>query len=75
MMLLSLCVKEGYDLVVCHVNYKLRISADRDERIVRDFCQKHKLSLYVDYPVFDDKGNFQAWAREKDTISLKKFMI
>ena len=65
MMLLSLCVKEGYDLVVCHVNYKLRISADRDERIVRDFCQKHKLSLYVDYPVFDDKGNFQAWAREK----------
>ena len=65
MMLLSLCVKEGYDLLVCHVNYKLRASADRDEKIVKDFCQIHKLSLYVDYPVFDGKENFQAWARER----------
>ena len=24
MMLLSLCIKQGYDIVVAHVNYKLR---------------------------------------------------
>ena len=28
MMLLSLCVKERLDIVVCFVNYKLRESAD-----------------------------------------------
>ncbi|MDI9540016.1 MAG: tRNA lysidine(34) synthetase TilS [Bacillota bacterium] len=78
MMLLSLCVKQGYDIVVAHVNYKLRKSADRDEKIVSDFCKKHQLSLYSDYPVYDKKENFQVWAREtrynffKEIYNLEK---
>ncbi len=72
MMLLSLCVKQGYDIVVAHVNYKLRKSADRDEKIVSDYCKNHKLVLYVDYPVYDDKKNFQAWAREARYSFFKK---
>ena len=55
MMLLSLCVKQGYDIVVAHVNYKLRKSADREEQRVSDFCKKHQLSLYSDYPVYDKR--------------------
>ncbi|MGI6510402.1 MAG: tRNA lysidine(34) synthetase TilS [Erysipelotrichaceae bacterium] len=72
MMLLSLCVKLGYDIVVAHVNYKLRKSADRDERIVSDYCENHKIALYVDYPVYEGKDNFQAWAREVRYSFFKK---
>ncbi len=72
MMLLSLCVKQGYDIVVAHVNYKLRKGADRDEKIVSDYCKNHKLPFYVDYPVYEDKDNFQAWAREVRYSFFKK---
>ena len=72
MMLLSLCVKQGYDIVIAHVNYKLRKSADRDEKIVSDYCKKHKLPFYVDYPVYEGKDNFQAWAREVRSSFFKK---
>lgn len=63
MMLLSLCTKEGLDIVVCFVNYKLRESADLEEEIVENYCKEHGVKLYKDYPVQNDKGNFQMWAR------------
>ncbi|MGI6607590.1 MAG: tRNA lysidine(34) synthetase TilS [Erysipelotrichaceae bacterium] len=72
MMLLSLCVSQGYQVVVAHVNYKKRASADRDEKIVADFCRKYQLSLYVDYPVYNNKENFQNWAREVRYCFFKK---
>ena len=63
MMLLSLCIKEGLDIVVCFVNYKLRESADLEEWAVGYYCQKYGVKLYKDYPVQKDKENFQMWAR------------
>lgn len=63
MMLLSLCVKERLDIVVCFVNYKLRESADLEERIVENYCKEHGVKLYKDYPVQRDRENFQMWAR------------
>ena len=63
MTLLSLCVKQGISVVVSHVNYKKRDSADRDEHIVLDFCKKHGIICEVCCPTYEE-GNFQGWARE-----------
>ena len=41
MMLLSLCLEEGLDVVVCFVNYKIRESADLEEQLVEQFCNEH----------------------------------
>ena len=64
MALASLCVKAGLDLVVCHINYKLRVSADGEEELVRDFCFENDIPIEVLYPQQEEKGNFQQWARE-----------
>ena len=63
MTLLSLCVKQGISVVVAHVNYKKRDSADRDEKIVKDYCKQHQLIYEVLYPNYVE-GNFQGWARD-----------
>ena len=63
MMLLSLCLEEGLDVVVCFVNYKIRESANLEERLVEQFCSEHGVKLYKDYPVQKDSENFQMWAR------------
>ena len=64
MMLLSLCLKQGYDVVVCFVNYGLRESADYEEKMVCDYCREHGVEIHVLHPVKDDGDNFQQWARE-----------
>ena len=64
MALLSLCLCQGYQAVVCHVNYRKRPSAENDEQLLRQYCQENKVRLYVDYPEKKEKGNFQKWARE-----------
>lgn len=48
--------------VVCHVNYHKRPSAARDEKIVRDYCERCHLPLLVLHPCYTG-GNFQDWAR------------
>lgn len=63
MMLLDLTYKQGYDIIVAHVNYKHRPTADRDEIIVKQYCQKNNIKFYCFYPT-GAKGNFQKWARE-----------
>ncbi len=64
MALLDLCRQQGDTLAIAHVNYKKRESADRDEQIVRDYGRKYDIPVYVDYPQWNHKGNFQAWARD-----------
>ncbi|MCF0124419.1 MAG: hypothetical protein HUJ68_01445 [Clostridia bacterium] len=32
---------------IVHVNYHYRPSADRDEKIVRDYAKKHKIKINV----------------------------
>ena len=62
MALLDMSRKKGLDLVACHVNYQKRASAWRDEKILKDYCAKYGIALYVAYaPDFD--GNFQSRAR------------
>lgn len=63
MALLDQLNKQGKDIVVAHVNYKHRDTADRDENIVKDYCKKYDIPVRVCYPIHE-KGNFQAWARD-----------
>ena len=63
MALLDQLNKQGKDIVVAHVNYKHRDTADRDENIVKDYCEKYDIPVRVCYPVHE-KGKFQAWARD-----------
>ena len=63
MALLDMLYKKGHLLIVAHVNYKKRESADRDETIVRLYCQKNSLVFEVLYPQHES-GNFQNWARK-----------
>jgi tRNA(Ile)-lysidine synthase len=46
-----------------HVNYGLRDSADRDERVCRDLCSRLRVDLHIDRPEHLH-GNLQAAARE-----------
>lgn len=58
----------GYKFIVAHVNYKKRKESDNDEELVRQYCQKFNLSLFV-YQMqpkeYLEVKNFQAWARIK----------
>lgn len=64
MALFQHCLDEGVQVVAAHVNYKKRESAERDEKGVREFCEKHKIPLEVSFPSQRGKGNFQGWARK-----------
>ena len=63
MALLDMMVKGGYDIVAAHVNYRLRPTSGREERIVRDFCRAHDVPLFVCRPAPKD-GNLENWARQ-----------
>ena len=66
MFLLDKMRLEKFNLVVAHVNYKKRESSDYDEKLVKNYCQKHSLP----YEVYQLQGseynsikNFQDKAR------------
>ncbi|MGN1399746.1 MAG: tRNA lysidine(34) synthetase TilS [Erysipelotrichaceae bacterium] len=64
MTLLDLLYQQGYNVVVCHVNYHHRPTSDRDEKIVKDYCEHRNIKVAVFSPLYDSKENFQKWARE-----------
>lgn len=61
--IIELAGRKQKEYVVCHVNYKHRPTADRDEGIVRRWCKSHNRPMEVLYPVYKS-GNFEAWARD-----------
>lgn len=64
MALLDMCVQEKMNVVVAHVNYHKRNTADRDEKCVKEYCEKYQIKMIVLHPKQTGKGNFQAWARD-----------
>jgi bifunctional protein TilS/HprT len=64
MALLHSLNQQGYLIEVAHVNYKQRLSADRDQAIVENYCRKNKIKFHLlinqEIPV----KNFQNWARD-----------
>lgn len=70
--------RQKYEVMVSHVNYHHRETADRDENILREYCKIHHLKLFVDDYV-SSKGNFQDRARvfryEKFAYYTKKYNL
>lgn len=55
--------KDKHELIVCHINYHHRDTADRDELIVKNYCKKNNIKfIKYDYKE-ESKGNFQDLAR------------
>ena len=73
MALLDQLNKQGKDIVVAHVNYKHRDTADRDEKIVKEYCKKY------DIPVYANLETWNAMPTQKDKIknpeNIKLFNI
>jgi len=62
MALLSMSLLK-YELIeVAHVNYHKRESANKDEKIVREFCKKNNIKFYKK-DCLTYEGNFQDYAR------------
>lgn len=72
MALLDSLFSQKFKVSVAHVNYKLRASANRDQKIVETYCQKNKIKLFK--IINDEKpaGNFQDWARNYRFNEFKK---
>ncbi|MBQ2657194.1 MAG: tRNA lysidine(34) synthetase TilS [Erysipelotrichaceae bacterium] len=66
MALLDMARREGFYIETAHVNYHRRKTADRDEELVRYYCEKCNIPFHLldsDPDLY--KGNFQACAREE----------
>jgi tRNA(Ile)-lysidine synthetase-like protein len=62
MALLDMAYKAKVECFVVSVNYHKRDSADRDERLVKDYCETREIDCtLVDAP--EGSGNFQDFAR------------
>jgi len=57
-----------------HVNYGLRDSANRDERVCRDLCSRLRIDLHIDRPA-TLQGNIQAAAREFRYAAAERLRI
>ena len=66
MALLDAAIKEKLNVVVAHVNYRKRDAAQFEQESLTEFCNQHKIKIYVlDLLGEKHEGNFQAWARKK----------
>ena len=65
MCLLDILYNEGYQVIVCHVNYRLRpkTDTDKDYQIVSDFCKLRHIPFYYKEVDKYQKDNFQQLAR------------
>lgn len=63
MALLDMCYTLKMDILVAHVNYHKRESANRDEKGVFSYCKKRKIPFFKRDIETYEKGNFQAQAR------------
>lgn len=82
--------KKNLIKAVCHVNYHDREDTDNDERIVRDYCKKYNIDLFVfdtkkdDVSKYLDIKNLQTYYREirydffekiANQLNIKKVLI
>lgn len=63
MALLAMCLEKQLDVIVAHVNYQKRATANRDMMCVVNFCKAHDVMCHVAYCDPHHQGNFQAYAR------------
>lgn len=65
MALLDMMLKDGYCVVVAHVNYHKRKESDFEEQSLKEYCHKNDVPCFVlDTSSIKHVGNFQEWARK-----------
>ena len=65
MALLHMCVKANVPIVIAHVNYQKRETADRDMKGVEAFAKRYQIPYFVmRVEKYKEKENFQLQARE-----------
>ncbi len=65
MALLHMCTTHHIDIVVAHMNYKKRQTADRDMQAVIQYCEYYHIPYQIRTPSTECNTNFQAYAREE----------
>lgn len=63
MALLDMCRVAGIRVIVAHMNYQKRKSADRDMQGVKAYCETYQLPIVIKLQDKPCVGNFQAFAR------------
>lgn len=63
MALLDMSKDKYMEVMVAHVNYHHRDTANRDEKIVKDYCKKYNIKFFKKDYVDTKGGNFQNKAR------------
>ena len=63
MALLDILKNAGHNCIVAHVNYGLRQSALRDQKIIENYCNKYNFEFELLNIDNVSSGNFQAFAR------------
>ena len=64
MALLDMAYNLGLKVIVAHVNYQKRSTANRDMNIVFDYCRSRNI-IYEYHLAGQHRGNFQKWARDQ----------
>ena len=65
MALLNMLYLQGYNLVICHVNYHKRKESNYEQEEISKYARERNIPLHVlDTSSLKVEGNFQAWARE-----------
>ena len=67
--------KDLKNVYVCHINYHKRKTANRDERIVREYCRKYNISIFVYNFKTNKHDNFQKLARDYRYSKFKEVCI
>lgn len=73
MALLDQMVQSKHTLIVCHMNYHHRDSADRDQTIVQSYCLDHGIVCIVEDYKHGRSTNFQADARNQRYTFFKRW--
>lgn len=63
MALLNMLYELNLNLIVCNVNYKTREESDKEEEIVRSYCNDRNILFFGKVVDYYSKGNFEDFAR------------
>lgn len=63
MCLLDILYENGYNIIVCHVDYGIRNDTMIDYQIVHDYCESRNIIIHDLKVQHYDKGNFEQQAR------------
>ena len=60
-----MCIDAELSIIVGHMNYQKRTTAQRDSDGVQTFCMQHHIPFELRYQEEPCHSNFQAFARKK----------